>query len=336
MEQTPAGQQALAYLKSAQENQAAPMATPDTEPQIDVDGMPLTSAHNREAATPASETVQNVKDYFTDIGRNIADYENTPFGQGHLLQDTLGVDVSNPFHGSASELADTLVGPFAAYRGAVETAAGLTTPKNIGIALATGGLGEMGVAGAAIQRGLMGYFAGLGITGAAHSTAAAYDSIVKEGDWDKGFEQLGMGGTQAVLGALAARAALRGLPQAYDTFSKTWDLNRKFGGGDPLAGMQMPGEEALPNAPGAPLRILPAVHQRRARPQWRRSHPRAMPEPAVPEPARGAATQKPRSRHRFPAPSNRPMRLWAPTDVFTSSTRRLANSIRMNRSPYSI
>ena len=95
----------------------------------------------------------------------------------------------------------------------------MATPENVGIALATAGVGEMGIAGQAIQRGALAYFGAQGIHGAAMEHNAAEEAIAK-GDWDSALEHIGVGTTQALLGLLAGHAAMRGDWAASHTFSE--------------------------------------------------------------------------------------------------------------------
>jgi N12 class adenine-specific DNA methylase len=161
--------------------------------------------------------------------------------------DTMSQPLIDPRQLS-DELGSFLVGPFAIHRGAVEAIASAATPANAAIALGTVGAGALGVAGQAIERGAMGYFAAQGVEGAAHESGAAYDAI-SQGNWQEGLEHFGIAGTQGLLAALAARAAARGMWDAAETFDAAAKADR---------GLQQQPAAPSGSGPSAPAPAAPA------------------------------------------------------------------------------
>ena len=117
---------------------------------------------------------------------------------------------SGSFNPKDLQLEDWMVGPFALQRGAIEAATSVATPGAAALAVATGGLGELGVLGKVAQAGITGYFA----TKGAESTWAAGKAgaeKAQQGDWEGALHDWGMAGTEGLFTALMARASARGM-----------------------------------------------------------------------------------------------------------------------------
>lgn len=103
-------------------------------------------------------------------------------------------------------------GPMRAVRGVLGVVDQVLAPENQLLALGTGALGAAGRIGQGIERGMEAYFGASAAAHSAESLAASVDAF-KNGDYDTGWEHLGFGTGEGVLGALLVRASLRGLPE---------------------------------------------------------------------------------------------------------------------------
>ena len=117
-----------------------------------------------------------------------------------------------------------LVGPFAIHRGVIKSALGMASPGGVATVAATLGLGEMGVVGHAIERGMLTTFGNLGVAEAGHKVGTGLNQIA-QGDWDSGAQTLGYAGLDGLLSALALRASYRGLPDVADVILRAGEAN---------------------------------------------------------------------------------------------------------------